>query len=212
MKTKILLFLGLLVCVLDTFSANANYRFRTMSPEGGFYYDGVKEIEQDQTGFIWVMMDYELYRFDGYHYKKYYPYFAKLQPTQKWLFKNMASDSSGCLYVNTNNGIYRYESVTDRFEWIYDPVSTVMVDNMDRLWVRVQTLWHQLDVNTGELSAPLYDGKKIDYSNVAFCAYHQDLYSFVQQRIYRFNYTEGQFELCYVLPDTEGNIRFAQAC
>lgn len=93
MKTKILLFLGLLVCVLDTFSANANYRFRTMSPEGGFYYDGVKEIEQDQTGFIWVMMDYELYRFDGYHYKKYYPYFAKLQPTQKWLFKNMASDS-----------------------------------------------------------------------------------------------------------------------
>ena len=36
MKTKILLFLGLLVCVLDTFSANANYRFRTMSPEGGF--------------------------------------------------------------------------------------------------------------------------------------------------------------------------------
>lgn len=212
MKTKILLFLGLLVCVLDTFSANANYRFRTMSPEGGFYYDGVKEIEQDQTGFIWVMMDYELYRFDGYHYKKYYPYFAKLQPTQKWLFKNMASDSSGCLYVNTNNGIYRYESVTDRFEWIYDPVSTVMVDNMDRLWVRVQTLWHQLDVNTGELSAPLYDGKKIDYSNVAFCAYHQDLYSFVRQRIYRFNYTEGQFELCYVLPDTEGNIRFAQAC
>lgn len=212
MKTKILLFLGLLVCFLDTFSANANYRFRTMSPEGGFYYDGVKEIEQDQTGFIWVMMDYELYRFDGYHYKKYYPYFAKLQPTQKWLFKNMASDSSGCLYVNTNNGIYRYESVTDRFEWIYDPVSTVMVDNMDRLWVRVQTLWHQLDVNTGELSAPLYDGKKIDYSNVAFCAYHQDLYSFVRQRIYRFNYTEGQFELCYVLPDTEGNIRFAQAC
>lgn len=69
MKTKILLFLGLLGCVLDTFSANANYRFRTMSPEGGFYYDGVKEIEQDQTGFIWVMMDYELYRFDGYHYK-----------------------------------------------------------------------------------------------------------------------------------------------
>lgn len=55
-------------------------------------------------------------------------------------------------------------------------------------------------------------GKKIDYSNVAFCAYHQDLYSFVRQRIYRFNYTEGQFELCYVLPDTEGNIRFAQAC
>lgn len=52
MKTKILLFLGLLVCVLDTFSANANYRFRTMSPSGGFGYDGVKDIEQDGAGFI----------------------------------------------------------------------------------------------------------------------------------------------------------------
>lgn len=212
MKTKDLLFISLLVCALGAFSSNVNYRFRTMSPEGGFYYDGVKEIEQDQTGFIWVMMDYELYRYDGYHYKKYYPYFAKLQPTRKWFFKNMASDSSGCLYINTNNGIYRYESVTDRFEWIYDPVSTIMVDNMDHLWVRVQTLWHQLNVITGELSTPLYDGKKIDYSNVAFCSYHQNLYSFVRQRIYRYNYTKKQFNLCYVLPDTQGNIRFAQAC
>ena len=212
MKVKILLYLGLLASISDIFPVENNYRFRTMSPEGGFYYDGVKELEQDQAGFIWVMMDYELYRFDGYHYKKYYPYFAKLQPAKRWLFKNMASDSSGCLYVNTNNGIYRYETATDRFERIYDSVSAVKVDNTDRLWVRVQGLWYLLDEKSGELSAPLYDDRKPDYVNVAFCTYHQDLYSFVRQRIYRFNYAENRFELCYVLPDTQGYIRFAQAC
>lgn len=212
MKAKILLFLGLLISVLDIFPAKGSYRFRTMSPEGGFYYDGVKEIEQDQAGFIWVMMDYELYRFDGYHYKKYYPYFAELQPTEKWIFKNMASDSSGSLYVNTNNGVYRYESITDRFERVYDPVSIVKVDNVDRLWVRIQSLWYLLDENSGELFAPLYDDRKLDYANAAFCTYHQDLYSFVRQQIYRFNYAENRFELCYVLPNTQGHIRFAQAC
>lgn len=212
MKVKTLLFLGLLASISDIFPVENNYRFRTMSPEGGFYYDGVKELEQDQAGFIWVMMDYELYRFDGYHYKKYYPYFAKLQPAQRWLFKNMASDSSGCLYVNTNNGVYRYETATDRFERIYDSVSAVKVDNTDRLWVRVQGLWYLLDEKSGELSAPLYDDRKPGYVNVAFCTYHQDLYSFVRQRIYRFNYAENRFELCYVLPDTQGYIRFAQAC
>ena len=212
MKAKILLFLSLLVCTLDSFSTNVNYRFRTMSPEGGFYYDGVKEIEQDQTGFIWVMMDYELYRFDGYHYKKYYPYFANLEPTKRWIFKNMASDSSGCLYVNTNNGVYRYETVTDSFERIYDSVSVVEVDNADRLWVRLQSLWYLLDEKSGKLSAPLYDGQRPDYVNAAFCTYRQDLYTFVHQRIYRFNNADSRFELCYVLPDTQGYIRFAQAC
>ena len=73
-------------CIVSTSVATEKYKFRTMSPDGGFYYDGVKAIEQDKEGFIWVMMDYELYRFDGYHYKKYYPYFASMAPTKNGYF------------------------------------------------------------------------------------------------------------------------------
>lgn len=32
-------------------------RFRTFSPKGGFYYDGVVDISQDTDGFIRVMLD-----------------------------------------------------------------------------------------------------------------------------------------------------------
>lgn len=210
MKNRLLLLFLALFYIISTSIAAEKYKFRTMSPDGGFYYDGVKSIEQDKEGFIWVMMDYELYRFDGYHYKKYYPYFALMAPTKRWIFNNMASDSSGYLYVNTNNGLYRYERVLDRFEKIYETVETVKVDKADNLWIRQKSRWHILDTNTGELNTPLYDGKELPYSNLAFCLHNKDLYTFVYRKIYRFNYAEKKFVLCFTLPDSsKESIRFA---
>src|SRR5699024_6124858 len=148
-----------LLCTMPVSITAETYKFRTISPNGGFYYDGVKAIEQDEDGFIWVMMDYELYRFDGYHYKKYRPYFALMDPTKKWIFNNMSSDTLGYLYVNTNNGLYRYEKISDKFEKIYDAVAQVKVDKTNHIWVRDNNQWNILNVNTKELYTPRYDGK-----------------------------------------------------
>lgn len=211
MKNRCLLLFLIFFYMVSAAIAAENYKFRTLSPDGGFYYDGVKAIEQDKDGFIWVMMDYELYRFDGYHYKKYYPYFAAMAPTKRWIFNNMASDSSGYLYVNTDNGLYRYERTSDRFEKIFDVVSHVKVDRADNLWVRYQNRWSLLDANTGQLNTPHYDGELPDYSNAVFCIHNEDLYTFVNRKIYRFNYAENTFVLCLTLPNSgNGNIRFAQ--
>ncbi|RGN40300.1 hybrid sensor histidine kinase/response regulator transcription factor [Bacteroides oleiciplenus] len=213
MKSRYLLFLLTFFYLMPaSITATEKYKFRTMSPEGGFYYDGVKAIEQDKEGFIWIMMDYELYRFDGYHYKKYYPYFASMAPTQRWIFNNMASDSCGRLYVNTNNGLYCYERISDRFEKIYDAVSHVKVDKMDNLWIRYNNKWNILDTSKGELNVPCYDGKMPTYNNTAFCIYNKDLYTFIHRKVYRFNYVENKFVLCLTLPNVgNGYIRFAQA-
>ena len=211
MGKRCFLFLLTLFYLVSTATAIEKYKFRTMSPDGGFYYDGVKAIEQDVEGFIWVMMDYELYRFDGYHYKKYYPYFASMAPTKRWIFNNMASDTSGYLYVNTNNGLYRYERISDRFEKIYDVVSHVKVDKWDNLWIRYKNRWSILDVNAGELNTPYYDEKVPSYSNTAFCIHNKDLYTFINREVYRFNYAENKFVLCLTLPNSgSGYIRFAQ--
>lgn len=64
MKSRYLLFFLILIYIISPCTATGDYKFRTMSPSGGFYYDGIKAIEQDKEGFIWTMMDYELYRFD----------------------------------------------------------------------------------------------------------------------------------------------------
>ncbi|WP_300701496.1 hybrid sensor histidine kinase/response regulator transcription factor [Bacteroides sp.] len=211
MKTRYLLLFLTLFYILSVCAAAENYKFRTLSPDGGFYYDGVKAIEQDKDGFIWAMMDYELYRFDGYHYKKYYPYFASMTPTKRWIFNNMASDTSGYLYVNTNNGLYRYDRISDRFERIFDVVTHVKVDKADNLWVRYQNRWSLLDANTGQLHTPVYDGEVPEYSNVTFCLHNNDLYTFIHRKIYRFNYAEKKFALCLTLPNWDDKgIRFAQ--
>ena len=125
----------------------------------------------------------------------------------------MASDSYGYLYVNTNNGLYRYKQILNRFEKIFDVVSHVKVDETDNVWVRYQNRWNILDTNTGELNTPEYDGKLLDYNNSAFCLHNKDLYTFVHRKVYRFNYAENKFVLCLTLPNTtNGYIRFAQAC
>lgn len=212
MGKRYLLLLLTLFCIASVSVATEKYKFRTMSPDGGFYYDGVKSIEQDSEGFIWVMMDYELYRFDGYHYKKYYPYFAAIAPTERWIFNTMASDSSGYLYVNTNNGLYRYKRTTDRFEKIFDAVSLVKVDKADNLWIRYNNRWSMLDTNTGELNTPCYDDKIPTFSNSAFCLHNKDLYSFINREVYRFNYAENKFVRCLTLPATGiRHIRFAHS-
>lgn len=211
MKNRLFLLFLAFFYIISASVAGEKYKFRTLSPNGGFYYDGVKAVEQDEEGFIWVMMDYELYRFDGYHYKKYYPYFASMIPTKRWIFNNMASDGGGYLYVNTNNGLYRYERVSDRFEKIFETVETVRVDKKDNLWVKYKSKWNILDTNTGELHTPLYDGKELSFVNSVFCIHNKDLYTFVNRKIYRFNYAEKKFVLCFTLPETgDESIRFAE--
>lgn len=211
MKSRYLSFFFILFYIISPCTATGDYKFRTMSPGGGFYYDGIKAIEQDKEGFIWTMMDYELYRFDGYHYKKYYPYFASMAPTKRWIFNNMASDSSGYLYVNTNNGVYRYDRNSDQFERIYDPVSHIKVDKANHVWLRSKDKWSILDIPTGELNTPCYDGEVPEFANTAFCTYNNDLYTFVGRKVYRFNYAKNEFVFCFTVPGSSGNIRFARA-
>ncbi len=214
MKSIMTITVCLLLCLSGTAAGNDAYKFRTLSPEGGFYYDGVKQIEQDKLGFIWVMMENELYRFDGYQYKKYRPYFSALRPGKRWIFLNMTADASGYLYINTNNGIFRYDLMRDSLDQVGNRAEVIYMDGAGRLWMRNQWRWHYLDSSTGELCTPRYDGKEPAHTNLALCPYEQDLYSFVGHKIYRFNQVKKEFELCTVLPNGRpggGAIRFAQA-
>ena len=175
MKNRTLVVLCFFICTWMAVNAAENYKFRTLSPDGGFYYDGVKSIEQDKDGFVWVMMDYELYRFDGYKYKKYYPRFAEIAPTKRWIFIGMDSDEKGNLYVNTNNGLYRHDRISDKFERVFGNVTLLKIDGRDRLWVRRDNLYGLPDTITGEIRIPEYDGKKATDVNPAFCVHNKDV-------------------------------------
>lgn len=210
MKHTLLLIIVLLMGSWAEIDASVHYKFRTLSPDGGFYYDGVKSIQQDLEGFVWVMMDNELYRFDGYRYKKYYPQFAEMSPTSRWIFFGMVSDDIGNLYVNTNNGVYRYDRMSDKFELVFRSVTLLRIDSKDRLWVREDNRYGFPDFETGEVSFPDYDGERPPYVNAAFCVHNKNVYTFIYKKIYRYNEVEGDFNLCMQLPGKNGYIRFAQ--
>jgi len=42
MKSRYLLFFLILIYIISPCTATGDYKFRTMSPSGGFYYDGIK--------------------------------------------------------------------------------------------------------------------------------------------------------------------------
>ncbi|QIK55140.1 response regulator [Dysgonomonas sp. HDW5B] len=151
-----------------TIKGKNDYRFRTFSPEGGFYYDGVKSIKQDANGFIWILMDNDLYRFDGYQYKRYYNYFKTLDTSSRWLFNDMGSDSSGHLLVATSNGVYRYNNSSDSFTELLDSnTSGLRIDYQDNIWVRREGLLMKYDVRLKTWNTVEYEGEAL--SGINYC-------------------------------------------
>lgn len=122
----ILIFLNL------TFSGfsqeKGSYQFHTFSPEGGFNYDGIHKIQQDQNGFIWVLMANNLFRFDGYEYKSYYNNFKLHNDTFEKGFRDLVVDHEGRIYVTLIDGIYQHDRLTNSF-------SKIAQGDYNLLWV-----------------------------------------------------------------------------
>lgn len=165
MKNKVI-FIILLSCfhLVETLAGIHNYTFHTLSPEGGFYYDGVKEIVHDKDGFVWIMMDYELYRFDGYEYKRFYTSFPEWSTSIEWIFNDMVVDGDNNFYVATNDGLYIYANDSESFtRLIKNNIHEVSIGSKGELWVQLSSKhWGVLDMSTLEIIHPTYKGKQID--------------------------------------------------
>lgn len=169
-------------------SEKNNYRFRTFSPEGGFYYDGITGIQQDRDGFIWIMMDNDLYKFDGYQYKSLYSLFSELDEDGRWHFNSVAADKSGRIFVGTTNGLFHYNRITNKFDKLLKGnVSHLNIDNRNNVWVVQDKQSAIYDEGESSLNKLSYEGK--DLLNVN--SYMQDdegMFLSSYNNIYRYNY------------------------
>ncbi|GHT85216.1 hypothetical protein FACS18947_3720 [Bacteroidia bacterium] len=213
MKTRYFLFILILLLPALATQATDNYRFRTLSPEGGFCYDGVQSVQQDKDGFIWILTEKNLYRFDGYQYKSYYSRFIDLNSSEEWIFNNMNVDGSGRFFVSANNGLYIYDKTTDSFNQAWEgAINTVRTDAQNRVWIRQNGYWHILDVDKKTSTTPLFDGDSISYINAVFCMSDANLYLFSNYgKIYRFDESKKEFSFCMKMPDADGRILDAEA-
>ncbi|MDR3187622.1 MAG: response regulator [Prevotellaceae bacterium] len=178
-----------------------DYVFRTLSPEGGFYYDGVKAIQQDKDGFIWALMDNDLYRFDGYQYKRYSTSFRETGKAGRWIYYNITADTGGRMFVGTNKGVYGYEREQDRFVEVFARSNgLVKVDRYNNLWVKEESRFCLVHADT--LFTPTLEGKPLHYIGRVTCDYNGEFYVFSSYgRIYRYDYAAMELQHCATLPD-----------
>lgn len=182
--------------------AKNDYVFRTFSPDGGFYYDGVKDILQDNEGFIWVLMDENLYRFDGYEYKSYYSHFTNFDKSIRWTLINQAIDSQGCLYVNTTNGLFQYDRQQDSFKLISNlKIDIIRIDTQDNIWVFANKSWNILNLQTKEVFTPRNDRDSTLSFRTLFSIYENEVYVLTAtSKVFRYNYAMQEFKFCFQLP------------
>ncbi|MDR1172704.1 MAG: helix-turn-helix domain-containing protein [Bacteroidales bacterium] len=162
LKTGIIvaLFSALPFCATLGQQLSPGYKFHTCSPEGGFYYDGIRFIRQDKAGFIWILMDNDLYRFDGYQYVSYYPYFQNLDRSVKWTFHYMETDTLGQLYVVANNKLFVHHA-NNRFEQLLDTtVVFLKIDAQNHIWLKMPDL-HLYHPESGALVSMMYHDRPV---------------------------------------------------
>ena len=154
-------FIGLTLYQASAQELPSEYKFHTCSPEGGFYYDGIKTIKQDSSGFIWVLMDNDLYRYDGYERLSYYHKFQSMDYATKWKFNIIETDTLGTLYVVANNKLFVHHSKTNRFECILDStVSFLKIDRQNHIWLKTPYL-HLYKPESGTLIPVTVNGKQV---------------------------------------------------
>ena len=208
MKKKLLLFL-FIFSLFTTFSQTIDkntYRFRIFSPDGGFYYDGINLVVQDHDGFMWILMDNDLYRFDGYQYKRYYSRIKNLVDKEESTFKSIAIDKNGRLFIACASAIYQYNKATDSFMEFYhtnEDITMLRFDAQNTLWMNLSGKFGRYDEDKKEFELLLYNDKHIAGINTFI---KDDTGFFLLSwgtNIYRYNYETKECSLFFSLKDNE---------
>lgn len=159
--------IGILISILFVISLSAkdNIKFHTLTPKGGLSYDGITDISQDKRGFIWIVLENNIYRFDGYTYKSYKDAFGNSVDGNIGQFNNISHGKDGDMYVSTTNGIYKFNIITETFELIIEASNNyVYIDNSNRVWIIHSGNVSYLDDNN-QLISPEYSGRKLALHN-----------------------------------------------
>lgn len=142
-----------------------DYQFQTFSPEGGFNYDGVKKIQQDKNGFMWILMSNDLFRFDGYEYKSYNKNFKQYNDKVERSFRDLVVDKKGHIYVSLNDGLYTYDRIKNNFSKVVDGNFNLLWTTTDNAVLATRSgYFGELDRDTNEFIQFSYLGKPL--SNV----------------------------------------------
>jgi len=140
-------------------SKGDDIRFSHLTRKDGLSPGQVRDILQDNQGFLWLNTSGLLNRYDGYHFKSFTRDAAHSNYPAGGFLNCIFKDRSGYLWVSSNEELDRFDPVTEsstRFSIDHNgphsllgPVSHISQDRAGLLWLSTPTGLHRLDPASG---------------------------------------------------------------
>jgi diguanylate cyclase (GGDEF)-like protein/PAS domain S-box-containing protein len=126
-------FLGLIISLFAAPYAKSSVldlTFEQYSVAQGLSQGTIIDIVEDQQGFIWFATIDGLNRFDGYEFKQYHHDSSDSNSLPNQLVTKLLLDSSGTLWVGTQNGLGKYNAENDNFSLFHKQNSAIQDNNI----------------------------------------------------------------------------------
>ncbi len=140
-------------------SKGEDIRFSHLTRKDGLSPGQVRDILQDNQGFLWFNTSGFLNRYDGYNFKSYSRDAAHPNYPAGGVLNCIYKDRSGYLWISSNEELDRFDPITEtstRFpidrngpHSLLGPVSHISQDQAGFLWLSTLTGLHRLDPATG---------------------------------------------------------------
>ena len=161
-----------MVCIISFISiitsyANIieNFNFKNITIEDGLSQSTVKTIYQDSRGYIWVVTDAGLNKYNGYEFKQYkHDEYNKNSISDNYII-DIAEDKNGRIWISTINGLTRIDTDKDEIKNYYSEKDNGNLLNSNR--------WRLLTTKEGKLivfginGVNLYDEEKDTFNSIA---------------------------------------------
>ena len=161
-----------MVCIISFISISTsyaniieNFNFKNITIEDGLSQSTVKTIYQDSRGYIWVVTDAGLNKYNGYEFKQYkHDEYNKNSISDNYII-DIAEDKNGRIWISTINGLTRIDTDKDEIKNYYSEKDNGNLLNSNR--------WRLLTTKEGKLivfginGVNLYDEEKDTFNSIA---------------------------------------------
>ncbi len=115
-KRGLLLCFALVLGLLNATKAQHLVNFKTLSTTEGLPYGTINQIWQDKTGYIWLLGENGLHRFDGYEFVSFRSKSNDPNSISSSSIYSAVCDSAGNTYFETNTSVSKFNASTGTFK------------------------------------------------------------------------------------------------
>jgi len=147
-------------------------KFIHLTTDDGLSQSNLKNIVQDNLGFMWFGTADGLNKYDGYDFNTYKNDENDSTSISSNSIESIFIDSKGNIWIGTQNGLSLYNGINDNFKnFIYDEneplgigegwVNSITEDKENNLWLAMSTGLNYFDIKNNRFLSDLGDSKSM---------------------------------------------------